>query len=100
MRWPALLLALLLAFVGTSTRDTAADQPGSGLNAPVSAVHVHATGSPDTCWALPGTATGPRRPQERAAVVVATAESFETTTSGHRSSRAPPHAAAPDSTYP
>ncbi|USX55112.1 hypothetical protein [Lentzea sp. HUAS12] len=100
MRWPALLLALLLAFVGTSTRDTAADQPGSGLNAPVSAVHVHATGSPDAYWALPGAATAPRPPQERAAVVVATAGSFEATTSGHRSSRAPPHAAAPDSTYP
>ncbi|MFD4637752.1 hypothetical protein ACFWN2_10590 [Lentzea sp. NPDC058436] len=100
MRWPALLLALLLAFVGSSTRDTSADQPGSGLNAPVSAVHVHATGSPDACWALPGTATGPCPPPEPAAAVVAAAESFEGTTSGHRSSRAPPHAAAPDSTYP
>lgn len=100
MRWPALLLALLLAFVGTSTRDTAADQPGSGLNAPVSAVHVHATGSPDACWALPGAATGPCPPRGRAAVVVAAAQDVEGTAEGHRSSRAPPRLAAPGSTYP
>ncbi|MGW6443300.1 hypothetical protein [Lentzea sp. NPDC055074] len=99
MRWPALLLALLLAFVGTSTRDTTADQPGSGLNAPVSAVHVHVTGSPDACWALPGAPTGPRPPQGRAAVLVAAAQDAEGTTEGHRSSRAPPRLAAPDSTY-
>ncbi|MDX3658795.1 hypothetical protein PV646_15925 [Streptomyces sp. ID05-26A] len=100
MRWPALLLALLLAFVGTSTRDTTADQPGSGLNAPVSAVHVHTTGSPDACWALAGAATGPRTPRGRAVVVVAAAQSVETATEGHRSSRAPPHRAASDSTHP
>ncbi|MCX2948654.1 hypothetical protein [Lentzea sp. NEAU-D7] len=100
MRWPALLLALLLAFVGTSTRDTASDRPGSGLNAPVSAVHVQTTASPDACWALPGPASGPRPPQGPAAVVVAAAQHVEGTTSGHRSSRAPPHAAAPGSTHP
>ncbi|SMC77566.1 hypothetical protein [Lentzea albidocapillata] len=100
MRWPALLLALLLAFVATSTRDTAADRPGSGLNAPVSAVHVQTTASPDVSWALPGSATGPRPPHGRAAVVVATAQNAEGTTTGHRSSRAPPHAAAPGSTQP
>jgi len=100
VRWPALLLALLLAFVGTSTRDTTADQPGSGLNAPVSAVHVQTTASPDACWALPGSATGSCPPRGRAAVVVAAAQGVEGTTSGHRSSRAPPHAAAPASTHP
>ncbi|MFD9704523.1 hypothetical protein [Lentzea sp. NPDC059081] len=95
MRWPALLLALLLAFVGTSARDTAADQPGSGLNAPVSAVHVHTTGSPDACWALVSGASVPRPPCTPALAVVAGAVSVEGTTSGHRSSRAPPFAAAP-----
>ncbi|MFD4675295.1 hypothetical protein ACFWNN_36590 [Lentzea sp. NPDC058450] len=100
MRWPALLLALVLAFVGTSARDTAADQPGSGLNAPVSAVHVHATGSPDACWALVGVTTGPRPPVARTTAEVACADSAEGTSAGHRSSRAPPFAAAPDSTFP
>ena len=98
MRWPALLLALLLAFVGTSTRDGAADQQGSGLNAPVSAVHVHTTASPDICWALLGAATGPCPPQGRATVVFEAAQSVEGTTAGHRSSRAPPQAVA--SGYP
>lgn len=100
MRWPALLLALLLAFVGTSTRDTTADQPGSGLNAPVSAVHVHVTGSPDACWALAGAASGPCTPRGRVVVVVVAARNVETATEGHRSSRAPPHTAAPDSAHP
>lgn len=99
MRWPALLLALLLAFVGTSTRDTTADRPGSGLNAPVSAVHVQMTASPDACWALLGPATGPCPPPARAAVVAAAAQNAEAPTAGHRSSRAPPHAAAPGSTH-
>lgn len=71
MRWPALLLALLLAFVGTSTRHTEADQPGSGLNAPVSAVHVQTTasgrllGTPRRHDGPASTArTGPGRPDE------------------------------------
>ncbi|MET9230330.1 hypothetical protein [Lentzea sp. NPDC003310] len=98
MRWPALLLALLLAFVGTSSRDTAADQPGSGLNAPASVMHVHATGSPDACWALVSGGEAPCPPRGRTAVVVAAAQSAGGTPSGHRSSRAPPRAGAPDST--
>ncbi|WP_394619916.1 hypothetical protein JNUCC0626_12675 [Lentzea sp. JNUCC 0626] len=93
MRWPALLLAVLLAFVGTSARDTAADQPGSGLNAPVSAVHVHATGAPDACWALVGTLIDARPPSARHAASVACAESVDGTSSGQWSSRAPPFAA-------
>ncbi|WP_434443659.1 hypothetical protein [Lentzea sp. E54] len=100
MRWPALLLALLLAFVGTSTRHAEADQPGSGLNAPVSAVHVQTTASPDASWALPGGTTGPRPPRGRAAAVPANADSADGTTTGPWSSRAPPRVAAPGSTYP
>ncbi|MDX8147598.1 hypothetical protein SK854_36185 [Lentzea sp. BCCO 10_0061] len=95
MRWPALLLALLLAFVGTSTREVASDQPGSGLNAPVSAVHVQATASPDACWALLGAVTDPCPPQVRARVFVSGALSVEATTSGQWSSRAPPRAVLP-----
>ena len=98
MRSLPLLLALLLAFVGTSTRDTAPDRPGSGLNAPVSVVHVHVTASPDTCWAVDGGVTVVRPPQGRAAVVVAAARGAEGRTSGPRWSRAPPRAGAPDST--
>ncbi|MFD5828174.1 hypothetical protein [Lentzea sp. NPDC060358] len=100
MRWPALLLALLLAFVGTSARDTAADQPGSGLNAPVSAVHVHSTASPDACWALLSAVSDPRPPESQVLVAAMGAVSAEGTTSGHRSSRAPPCAAAPDPQNP
>ncbi|HEX7304477.1 hypothetical protein [Lentzea sp.] len=99
MRWPALLLALLLAFVGTSARDNAADQPGSGLNAPVSVVHVHTTASPDACWALLSAAGAPRPPDSRVLVAATDAVSAEGSTSGHRSSRAPPFAAAPDSPH-
>lgn len=100
MRWPALLLALLLAFVGTSTRHDAGDRPGSGLNAPVSAVPVQTTASPDACWALPGTTDVPRPPRSRAQAFVAGAASAGGTTSGPRSSRAPPHVADPGHTYP
>ncbi|MFJ5985813.1 hypothetical protein [Lentzea sp. NPDC092896] len=100
MRWPALLLALLLAFVGTSTREVSSDQPGSGLNAPVSAVQVQTTASPDACWALLGAAIEPCPPQVRVRVGVARGVSAEATTSGQWSSRAPPSTAALDSPYP
>ncbi|WP_090051740.1 hypothetical protein [Lentzea fradiae] len=90
MRWPALLLALLLAFVGTSTRHAEADQPGTGLNAPVSAVHVHTTSSGDACWAVPCACGGSQPPSSPALAVLASAESAEGTTSGPWSSRAPP----------
>ncbi|WP_330276604.1 hypothetical protein OG205_13700 [Lentzea sp. NBC_00516] len=100
MRWPALLLALLLAFVGTSTREVSSDQTGSGLNAPVSAVHVQTTASPDACWALLGAATDPCPPRARSQVIVARAQNFEATTSGQWSSRAPPCAVVLGSPYP
>ncbi|GLY47293.1 hypothetical protein [Lentzea sp. NBRC 102530] len=93
MRWPALLLAVLLAFVGTSARDTAADQPGSGIDAPVSAVHVHTTGSPDACWALVGASGDARPPAAPPSAEVACAESVDETSAGQWSSRAPPFAA-------
>ncbi|NGY64536.1 hypothetical protein G7043_37055 [Lentzea sp. NEAU-D13] len=100
MRWPALLLALLLAFVGTSTRHDAADQQGSGLNAPVSVVHVASTASPDACWALLSACGGPRPPQVQTASWVRGAVHADATSSAQWSSRAPPSWRAPDSVYP
>lgn len=100
MRWPALLLALLLAFVGTSTRHDAAGDQGSGLNAPVSAVHGQATASPDACWALCGTATGPHPPRQEVHTGALRAVHLDTTFSGPWSSRAPPGESALDSTHP
>lgn len=99
MRWPALLLALLLAFVGTSTRHDPAGRSTSGLNAPVSVVHVQTTASPDAFWALISVGGGPRPPQVRAISGPRGAVHVEETTSGHWSSRAPPSGSAPDSVH-
>lgn len=100
MRWSALLLALLLAFVGTSARHDAADQQGSGLNAPVSVVHVTSTASPDACWALLSVCGGPRPLRFWSLSLVSGVVEAGATTSGQWQSRAPPLWRAPDSVDP
>ncbi|MEU0877395.1 hypothetical protein ABZ345_02255 [Lentzea sp. NPDC005914] len=98
MRVPGFLLALLLVLVGTSARqDVTSTTSGSGLSASVSVVHVLTVPSPDACWALCRAGEGSRPSQSRAAGSVSGAFHLDTTTSGPRSSRAPPCADAPGS---
>ena len=100
MRWPAQLLALLLAFDGTSTRHDATGQSSSGLNAPVSVVHVTSTASPDVCWALLAVRGGPSPLRFWSFSAASGGVEPGATASGQWPSRAPPSWRAPDSVHP
>ncbi|MEV6235161.1 hypothetical protein [Lentzea sp. NPDC051838] len=95
MRVPGFLLALLLVFVGTSARQDV-DSSASGLNASVSVVHVLSVPSPDACWALCRAGSGPGPSFHRGFAAAVRSPHVEATSSGPRSSRAPPFAAASD----
>jgi len=95
-RWPGVLLALLLVFVGGSARqDVAGSGAGTGLSASVSAVHVLSVPSPDACWALCRTGDWPRPAHVDASPDAGGEAAPEVIASGQGSIRAPPSVRSP-----
>ncbi|MFS8097237.1 hypothetical protein LFM09_08845 [Lentzea alba] len=97
MRWPGVLLALLLVLVGSSARHDAV-RSDVGLNVSVSAVHALSVAAPDACFAP--SVSGPRPASRAAHVDVPGDVGWEAAESGPWSSRAPPRAVFSDSVHP